>query len=126
MRRCLLSGLIAIMIAGTASAAFAQPASQPAPGDTAAGRRAFVDYACYYCHGTVGQGGLPTVGPRVARVPRSVDSFRNYLRRPTGRMSSYPVAVVSDDTLADIYAYLRSLPEPGRPLPPMLEQLRKR
>lgn len=117
------------MIAVAAPAAFAQPpAAQPAApqGDAAAGQRAFMDYGCYYCHGTVGQGSLPTVGPRVARVPRSLDSFKNYLRRPTGRMSSYPTAVVSDSTLADIYAYLRGLPEPARPLPAALEQLRQR
>jgi hypothetical protein len=34
--------------------------------------------------------------------------------------------VISDATLADIYAYLRSLPEPPKPLPAALEQLRKR
>ena len=90
------------------------------------GRRAFIEYGCYYCHGTVGQGSLPAIGTRVARVARSLDSFRSYVRRPTGRMSSYPVGVIGDDTLADIYAYLRSLPEPARPLPGMLEQLRKR
>jgi mono/diheme cytochrome c family protein len=124
-----VQGLVLLMMTAAASAAFAQPpAAVPAqePGDAAAGRRAFTEYACHYCHGTVGQGSLPTVGPRVARVPRSLDSFRNYLRRPTGRMSSYPATAVRDETVADIYAYLRSLPEPARPLPPLLEQLRKR
>lgn len=129
MRRRRVSGFAAI-IAAAAPLAFAQsPAAQPAPpvqGDVAAGTRAYTEYGCYYCHGTVGQGSLPTVGPRVARVPRSFDSFKNYLRRPTGRMSSYPAKVIADDTLADIYAYLRSVPEPPKPLPAMLEQLRKR
>ena len=129
MRRPRLFGFVAIMIATAAHVAFAQPpAAQPAPpqGDVAAGQRAFTEYACYYCHGTVGQGSLPAIGPRVARVPRSFDSFKNYVRRPTGRMSSYPAAVVGDGTLADIYAYLRSVPEPPQPLPAMLEQLRRR
>ena len=128
MPQRLVPSFIAIMIAAAGAAAVAQSPSQPAPppGDVAAGRRAFTEYACYYCHGTVGQGSLPTVGPRVARVPRSFDSFRNYVRRPTGRMSSYPAAVVGDSTLADIYAYLRGVPEPARPLPAVLEQLRKR
>ena len=130
MRRHLASGLIVIAVAASATAAFAQaPAAPPAPtaqGNADAGRRAFTDYGCYYCHGTVGQGSLPTIGPRVARVARSLDSFKNYLRRPTGRMSSYPAGVISDDTLADIYAYLRGLPEPPKPLPALLEQLRRR
>ena len=120
---------IILALAATVSVASAQtPALPPTPPPetVAAGRRAFTDYACYYCHGTVGQGSLPTVGPRIARVSRSLDSFRNYVRRPTGRMSSYPDRVISDAALADIYAYLRSLPEPAKPLPGALEQLRKR
>lgn len=120
---------IILVLAAAVSVASAQtPTAPPAPpqGDVAAGRRAYTEYACYYCHGTVGQGSLPTVGPRIARVSRSFDSFKTYVRRPTGRMSSYPAAVISDAALADIYAYLRSLPEPAKPLPGMLEQLRKR
>ena len=129
MRRHLASGLMVIVLTATATAAFAQaPVASPAPaqGNADAGRRAFTDYGCYYCHGTVGQGSLPTIGPRVARVARSLDSFRNYLRRPAGRMSSYPAGVIGDDAVADIYAYLRGLPEPPKPLPALLEQLRKR
>lgn len=130
MKRVLI---VMVMLAAAAVVAAAQPpARQAAPpagaalGDAAAGKRAFVDYACYYCHGTVGQGSLPNVGPRVARVPRSLESFKTYVRRPAGRMSSYPQAVISDAVLADIYAYLRGVPEPPRPLPPELAALRKR
>lgn len=129
MRRHLASGLMVIVLTATATAAFAQaPVASPAPaqGNADAGRRAFTDYGCYYCHGTVGQGSLPTIGPRVARVARSLDNFKNYLRRPAGRMSSYPAGVIGDDAVADIYAYLRGLPEPPKPLPAMLEQLRRR
>jgi cytochrome c2 len=118
-----------MMLAGAPATLAQAPAGSPGPGaqgDPEAGRRAFTEYACHYCHGTVGQGSLPTVGPRVARVPRSFDSFKNYLRRPTGRMSSYPASVIADDRVADIYAYLRSLPEPPKSLPAILDQLRKR
>jgi hypothetical protein len=58
-------------------------------------------------------------------VSRSFDSFSSYVRRPTGRMSSYPPAVITDEALVNIYAYLRSLPDPA-PLPAMLNELRKR
>lgn len=130
MRRYRAPGLIVLTLTAAVSAVSAQsPAPSPVPvaqGNVAAGQRAYTEYACYYCHGTVGQGSLPTVGPRIARVSRSFDSFKTYVRRPTGRMSSYPAAVISDAVLADIYAYLRSLPEPAKPLPVMLEQLRKR
>ena len=129
MRRHISAVCIVVATVGATSAMFAQsPAATPAAsaGDAAAGSRAFTEYACHYCHGTVGQGSLPAVGPRVARVARSFDSFRNYVRRPTGRMSSYPAKVIGDDTLADIYAYLRSVPEPPKPLPAPLAQLRRR
>ena len=130
MRRYRVPGFIVLAFTAAVSAVSAQsPAQPPAPaaqGNVAAGQRAYTEYACYYCHGTVGQGSLPTVGPRIARVARSLDNFRSYVRRPTGRMSSYPDRVISDAALADIYAYLRSLPEPSKPLPGPLDQLRKR
>jgi cytochrome c2 len=130
MRRYLARRFVVFMMLAGAPAALAQaPAGAPGPavqGDAEAGRRAFTEYACHYCHGTVGQGSLPTVGPRVARVPRSFDSFKAYVRRPAGRMSSYPAGVIGDDALANIYAYLRSLPEPPKSLPAILDQLRKR
>lgn len=122
--RSLLAGLMLVTLATTVAAQ--SPAAPPAQGDAAAGKKAYVDYVCYYCHGTVGQGSTPAVGVRIARVARSFDSFRSYVRRPSGRMSSYPPGVISDATLADVYAYLRSLPEPPKPLPAALEQLRKR
>ena len=124
MRRLAVAGLMVVALAeGIAAQSPSQPATQ---GDAGAGKQAYVDYACYYCHGTVGQGSTAAVGARIARVPRSLDSFSNYVRRPAGRMSSYPASVISDGTLADIYAYLRSLPEPSKPLPALLEQLRRR
>ena len=125
MRRLLAAGLMFLTLAETGVVAQA-PSEPAAQGSAVAGKKAYIDYACYYCHGTVGQGSLPAVGVRIARVPRSFDSFRNYVRRPAGRMSSYPAGVISDGTLADIYAYLRSLPDAARPLPAALEQLRRR
>ena len=125
MRRVVFAGLALIALADMV--ALAQPPSAPAaPADATAGKQAYLDYACYFCHGTVGQGSTPAIGVRIARVQRSLDSFKSYVRRPAGRMSSYPAGVISDATLADIYAYLRGLPEPSKPLPAALEQLRKR
>jgi mono/diheme cytochrome c family protein len=82
---------------------------------------------CHYCHGTEGQGSLAGVGPRVALVPRSYESFARYVRQPAGRMTSYSEKILSDAELTDIYAFLRSLPA-ARPIGeiPLLEQLRKR
>ena len=120
--------LIATLAASYASLGAAQSQSAPTqpPGDAAKGRTAFVEYNCSWCHGTEGQGGLPANGPRIARVPRSVDSFIAYVRKPATRMSAYSEASISDAVLGDIYAYLRALPE-AKPAAevPLLEQLRK-
>jgi mono/diheme cytochrome c family protein len=121
-----------LMVAGSilvASLAAAQspPAAALQPvGDAAKGRVAFVDYNCSWCHGTEGQGSLPAVGPRIARVPRSLQSFIEYVRKPTIRMSAYSETSVSDAVLTDIYAYLRGLPE-AKPAAevPLLQQMRK-
>jgi len=128
MTRCALLAVGLVVMSSAVSAQAPGPATSAArpAGNAENGRRLFMDYTCHYCHGTVGQGGLPTVGPRIALVPRSLDSFIGYVRRPTGRMSAYSEKVLSDSALADIYAYLRAL-APAKPVTeiPHLEQLRK-
>lgn len=116
---------LAAALAGAVDLAAQGASTLPAPGgDPAKGRDALITYRCAWCHGTDGQGGLATVGPRIARVPRSLDSFIAYVRKPAARMSAYSETSVSDAVLTDIYAYLRSLSEPKREIP-LLDQLRK-
>jgi mono/diheme cytochrome c family protein len=75
---------------------------------------------CYTCHGTVGHGGA---GTRLAPKPRAQAAFAAYVRSGrrgwsvAGGMPAYPVAMLSDAALADIYAYLASIPAP----PPVAE-----
>jgi mono/diheme cytochrome c family protein len=124
--RTILMAACAIVFASLAAAQSQPTTVPPPPGDAEKGRVAYVEYNCSWCHGTEGQGGLPGVGPRIARVPRSLQSFIGYVRKPTTRMSAYSDASVSDAVLTDIYAYLRGLPE-ARPAAevPLLDQLRK-
>ena len=103
---------VGVILATSGPFAQTPAAKPPATGDAEAGARAYAEHGCFYCHGTVGQGSLPAVGVRIARVQRSLDSFTAYVRRPSGRMSAYSEAAISDAALADIYAYLRSVPEP--------------
>ena len=118
------------MLCGVVAAlpvARAQPAPKPPSGDAVEGKQLFTKMSCYYCHGTEGQGSIPGVGPRIALVSRSFESFARYVRRPTGRMTGYSDRILPDAALADIYAFLRSLPA-SRAVSdiPLLEQLRKR
>jgi mono/diheme cytochrome c family protein len=127
-RLLLVHALLALLFVA-ASDGFAQtaPAAKPPAGNVANGKALFTKMSCYYCHGTEGQGSMAGIGPRVALVSRSFDSFARYVRRPTGRMTGYSEKILPDAELADVYAFLRSLPA-AQPVDqiPLLQQLRKR
>lgn len=74
------------------------------------GKAAYMKNMCYSCHGTIGQGGERTAGPRLAPDPFPLVAFEMQLRRPRGVMPRYPAQFVSDQELADIHAYLSSIP----------------
>jgi mono/diheme cytochrome c family protein len=99
-------------LAGRASAQ--QPAAgQPPPaapaGDAGRGKTLFVNNGCYQCHNYEGQGGA--AGARIAPPP-PFRGFAAYVRAPRGDMPPYTVKVMSEQDLADVYAYLRSRPRP--------------
>jgi mono/diheme cytochrome c family protein len=73
------------------------------------GKKIFDSYGCYQCHDHDGHGGA---GARLAPNPISFAAFSKYVRQPTGEMPPYTKKVVSDQELADIYAYLQSIPPP--------------
>ena len=83
--------------------------SQTPKGNAENGKKIFNAYGCYQCHGHEGQGGA---GARLAPRPISFTAFANYVRRPTDQMPPYTVKVVSDQELADVYAFLSSIPQP--------------
>jgi len=103
--------LIAISIAGPAAQA---PVAAPTPaGNAATGKALYTKYTCFFCHGTAGQGGL--AGARLAVVARNPQSFIRYVRRPSGQMPAYTEQILSDQELADIFAYVRDLPAAKKP-----------
>ena len=75
------------------------------------GKRLFTKYGCYECHGREGQGSSMT-GPRLAPNPIPFEALVAYVRKPMREMPPYTDKVVSDQDLADIYAFLRSRPRP--------------
>jgi len=91
-----------------ATALFAQT---PPAGSAQKGRQLFASYGCYQCHGREAQGGAGT-GPKLGPSPIPFAQLTRYVRHPTGQMPPYTSKVVSDQDLADIYAFLRSLPQP--------------
>ena len=73
------------------------------------GRADFVEVGCFQCHGYQGQGGA---GPRLAPDPIALENFMRIVRRPPSVMPAYSPAVVSEEQLERIHAYLESIPQP--------------
>jgi ubiquinol-cytochrome c reductase cytochrome c subunit len=106
-----------ILVCLLAEAQTATSASKPdvsARGDAKNGKRIYASYGCYECHGREGQGSVLT-GPRIGPHPTQFSTFVRYIRQPRGEMPPYTEKVVSDAELADIYAFLQSLPQPPDP-----------
>jgi hypothetical protein len=63
------------------------------------------------CHGRAGQGGAYTgPAPALARTGLPFDGFKAQIRDPSDNMPAYSDAVLSDKDIADIYAFVESLP----------------
>jgi mono/diheme cytochrome c family protein len=91
--------------------------AQDAPaGDTATGRAVFLKEACFTCHGRSGQGGAYNgPAPILAQTALPFEGFKAQIRNPVNDMPAYSDAVLSDKDIADIYAFVKSLPGPRSP-----------
>jgi mono/diheme cytochrome c family protein len=98
----------AVLAALVISPAVAQDAKPPA-GDIKNGEKHYISDGCYQCHGVGGLGAALT-GPRLSRTEFPYEAFKNQLRHPMSDMPPYEVAIVPDQVVADIYAYVTSLP----------------
>jgi len=104
--RCAVSAVIAL----AASCAWAADAPR---GDAAKGKQLFTADGCAYCHGTAGQGGGGrTGGLRIANMGLGFPAFINQLRHPVNEMPPYVASALPDADVADIFAYVGSLPPP--------------
>jgi mono/diheme cytochrome c family protein len=114
-----VSRLTAVARAAAAAAAVSLAAlgcaqAQDAPkGDAAKGKELWLTDGCSYCHGTVGQGGGGrSAGLRISHQPIPFEAFINQVRRPADEMPVYVESVLSNQDVADIFAYIQSLPPP--------------
>jgi ubiquinol-cytochrome c reductase cytochrome c subunit len=129
MKRDVLTTTITTITTATllaiATTAFAQsaPAAKPAAapaGKIENGGVLYKKVGCYQCHANEAQGGLsgPRIGPNLVPFAR----FSQYTRKPTGEMPPYSAKVLSDQEIADIYAWVNARPRP--PAVDTLPQLR--
>ena len=93
------------LIAFTLIALVAAPALAA---DAAKGKSAFMKNGCWQCHGEIGQGGA--AGKTLAPKPMPFEAFNVFVRNSNGQMPPYPKEILSDADLADIHAYLQSIP----------------
>jgi len=79
-----------------------------AAGNAEKGKNAYVQHGCWQCHGFVGQGGV--TGPKLAPNPMPLEAMNVFVRHSNRTMPPYQKAILSDADLADIHAYLLSIP----------------
>ena len=106
-----LTALAAGLFAATAAVAQDIP-----KGDAAKGKAAFIKHGCWQCHGFEGQGSVASSGGKVlTRTELPVEGLIAFVRGTNRTMPPYSEKLVSDGDLADIYAYLQSIPKPADP-----------
>ncbi len=104
-----LAGALVLSGGGLTPAA---PQDPPAgvTGNAERGRPLFESYKCYACHGFEGETG----SPRLVPMTFTQEGFIAYVRSPrTQGMPNYSSVPVQ--TLADIYAYIDSIPPDAPP-----------
>ena len=80
--------------------------------DATKGKQNFMKYGCWQCHGTVGQGS-PISGPKLAPDPLPLEAMSAFIRSSNRAMPPYKEDVLPNADLADIHAYLSSVPKPA-------------
>ena len=110
MTRTMVRVVLAAVAAGAVTLA---SSSAFAAGDAAKGKAAFMKYGCWQCHGTEGQGSaITSAGKVLAPDPLPWESFSAFVRTTNRAMPPYSEAILSNDDLADIHAYLSTIPKP--------------
>jgi mono/diheme cytochrome c family protein len=80
-------------------------------GNAENGKRIYLKDGCFLCHGRVGQGGgYNTPVPALAKTELPFEPFKLQLRQPAEDMPAYSDQVLTDQQVADIYAFVQSLP----------------
>ncbi len=104
-----------VMFASTMAGQTPAPAAGTAPAQTAPagnvenGKKLFAERGCFQCHNTLAQGGD---GPRLAPRPIPFQAFMKELRQPRNQMPPYTAKMMSEKEIADIYAFLQTIPPP--------------
>jgi mono/diheme cytochrome c family protein len=111
-----LTGIALAVVAMIVSGPVARAQDAAPQGDAANGKRIFLKEACFTCHGRVGEGGAYNgPAPILAHTALPFDAFKGQIRNPINDMPAFSSAVLSDKDIADIYAFVQTLPGPSSP-----------
>jgi ubiquinol-cytochrome c reductase cytochrome c subunit len=125
MERNMFHRLLLAAVAVTLIASSVATAQTPAPsaqaGSAENGKKLYVTYFCWSCHGSSGRAG--GAAPAITPSARSADDLIKYIRKPRGAMPPYTSKSISDREIADIAAFLRTIPKDPDPKSiPLLNQ----
>ena len=99
--------------AAAQSADTAQKTANAPAGNAQHGKTVYSRVGCYECHGSDAQSGRPTLGPNA--IPFA--AFIRQVRVPRNDMPPYTAKVLSDADVADIYAFVQSVPQAPKVIP---------
>jgi mono/diheme cytochrome c family protein len=114
VKMLLLAIGVAVLMVPPAAGRQAAPqgSSSPVKGDATRGKALYDStFNCYACHGFDGQSG----SPRLIPMQRTEATFIAFLRKPP-RETMPRFADVPERDLADVYAYIRSIPVAAPPV----------
>lgn len=105
------------------------PASSPTPtteaedslaASTQHGQALYASLGCAGCHGAQGEG---NIGPTIAQTELALSRVIRQYRAPYQSMPRFGPDQVSETDIADIYAFLQTLPTPETQVPSVLAQV---
>ena|ERR1700751_3493489 len=108
-------GVAVLVMVGLGTHARAQTPQEPS-GNATHGRELYLSTGCFECHGRDGQGGaFNGPAPSLAHTELGFEAFKDQLRQPANDMPAYAAVVMSDQDVADLLAFARTLPGPRSP-----------
>jgi len=112
MTAAMTAGALVLARSETAaqSADTAQKTASAPAGNAEHGKAVYGRVGCWECHGSDAQSGRPSLGPN----PIPWAAFTHQVRSPRNDMPPYTAKVLSDADLADIYAFVQSVPLPPK------------
>jgi mono/diheme cytochrome c family protein len=111
MKRALLLTATVVAVSSLCANVTGARAQDAPAGDAAAGKSVYIADGCFTCHGRSGQGGAYNgPAPVLAKTALPFEGLKMQIRNPSNDMPGYSEAVMSDQQIADIFAFLQSLP----------------